>query len=202
MKLKTRKATNSYETDEQLAAAIMSRMGKQVRETLNANSKMGTNYGMANTKERLADMIRSRRAMLEERGYDTSNRAVLDSLGKSEKFRSAEERGIENAMKGFTRSILAETVQAEVDAKGNVHYSGYTELPNGRYQDLATGKLVSKETLYEKVFKDIGFVPGKTQLNYDPVNKTYSYKGENGKDYEIIFGKDYSKRGGAIVKEI
>ena len=206
MKLKTRKATNSYETDEELAAAVMSKMGKQVRETLNANAKMGEDYGMADTKERLADLISTRRDLLRKRGYEATNREVLDSLGNSETFRSKTERSEENAFKGFMRSILPETIMPVIDNDGNVKYNGYEVLPNGRYRDLSTGKLVSGEYLYEHNaagFKTaLHFNPGETKLIYDPINKSYTYHGTDGKDYEIIFGKEYTKTGGVIVKLI
>ena len=204
MKLKTRKATNSYETDEELAAAVMNRMGKQVRETLNANAKKGINYGMADTKERLADMIRSRRNQLESRGYNASNRAVLDSLGKDERFRSKTERSEENALKGLIRSAIGETIEQSVDESGRVHYKGIVELPNGRYQDLATGKLVSKKSLAERidVFKESGFVPGETKLTFNPISGGYEFRGTDGYDYEVLFGKEYTKTGGFIIKKV
>lgn len=203
MKLKTRKATNSYETDEELAAAVMNRMGKQVREVLDANAKRGENRGMASTTERLADLISTRRDLLKKRGYEATNRQVLDSLGKSETFRSKSERSEENALKGLIRSAIGETIEQSIDENGRVHYKGIVELPNGRYQDLATGKLVSKKSLAERidVFKESGFVPGETKLTYNPISGAYEFRGTDGYDYEVLFGKEYTKTGGFIIKK-
>lgn len=203
MKLKTRKATSSYETDEQLAAAVMSRMGKQVKEAYANNPRYGADYGRANVKEWLANEIKTRRAILEERGFgDVSNRKVLDSLGSSEIFRSREERASENATKGFIRTILGGTVDMYVDEKGNVKYSGFAETKSGRYVDWSTGKFISGENLGKQVkeFSKYGFVPGKTQLVYNPMDNNYMFRGENGIDYVVEFQNEYTD-GAITIKE-
>jgi hypothetical protein len=209
MKFKTRYATNSYSTDAALAAAVMEKQGKKVRYALEENnSRAGVKFTPASTKEMLTDMIRSRRAMLEEIGYtNVTNRQVLDSLGNSLSFKTQEQRGAENAMKGFVNAVLASTVKTTVDENGNVKRTGYVQLPNGKYQDLATGKLVQfhnpdKEKSYVELpmFAKYGFVPGKTELVY--VDGKYRFWGTNGKTYELTLSQDYSEGGGWEIEEI
>ena len=198
MKFKTRYATNSYSTDAALAAAVMEKQGKKVRYALEENnSRAGVKFTPASTKEMLTDMIRSRRAMLEEIGYtNVTNRQVLDSLGNSLSFKTQEERGAENAMKGFVNAVLADTTKTYVGEDGKVRRTGYTALPNGKYQDLSTGKLISAQTLSQRIelFSRYGFVPGKTELVY--VDGKYRFWGKDGNAYELVLTNDYSEGGG------
>lgn len=202
MKLRPKKAYSSYKTDSELAAGVMSRMGKKVREAFEQNPRKGESHSTKPVKERLAEEIRARRLALEQRGMRSDNQAVLSSLSKTEMFRSREERGRENAEKGFIRQILAQTVSEKSIDENGIHYEGFRELPNGRYQDLSTGKLVSRQALGERIaaFQESGFIPGVTELTYH--GGVYRFHTEKG-DWEIDFnGKDYTKKGGMSLKKV